>query len=181
MFPGVTPHAIEICPFYGVENEEEADGWIRRYELWATQEKLNHKQKLQLVLLALFDAAYIWARDLDLEKVKWVAFRHLFRERYVGDPTPWPGSAKFPFWLYFSGTARLAAGQSQGCAGVGIVLVSPLKVIGKWAVCHSSVQDLRYRVDGIQATLAHGTKEADNAGSRPTGGSQTTEMLGMGL
>jgi hypothetical protein len=92
MFPGVTPHAIEICPFYGVENEEEADGWIRRYELWATQEKLNHKQKLQLVLLALFDAAYIWARDLDLEKVKWVAFWHLFRERYVGDPTPWPGN-----------------------------------------------------------------------------------------
>jgi hypothetical protein len=92
MFSGVTPHAIEICPFYGVENEEEADGWIRRYELWATQEKLNHKQKLQLVLLALFDAAYIWARDLDLEKVKWVAFWHLFRERYVGDPTPWPGN-----------------------------------------------------------------------------------------
>jgi hypothetical protein len=92
MFPGVTPDAIKICPFYGVENEEEADSWIRRYELWATQEKLNRKQKLQLVLLALFDAAYIWARDLDLEKVKWVAFWHLFRERYVGDPTPWPGN-----------------------------------------------------------------------------------------
>jgi hypothetical protein len=42
------------------------------------------------------------------------------------------GAAKFPFWLYFSGTARLAAGQSQGCAGVGIVLVSPLKVMTNW-------------------------------------------------
>jgi hypothetical protein len=44
------------------------------------------------------------------------------------------GSAKFPFWLYFSGTARLAAGQSQGCAGVGIVLVSPLKVMTDWYI-----------------------------------------------
>jgi hypothetical protein len=38
------------------------------------------------------------------------------------------GSQRFPYWLYFSGTARPMAGQVQGRAGVGIIIISPLKV-----------------------------------------------------
>lgn len=42
------------------------------------------------------------------------------------------GSSRFPYWLYFSGTARPVVGQAQGQGGIGIVLVSPLQVINSY-------------------------------------------------
>ena len=62
------------------------------YESWALQESLNRKKKLQLVLLGMFDQAYMWVRELNIDKAKWREFVRLFRERYVGDPTPWSGA-----------------------------------------------------------------------------------------
>lgn len=122
------PWEVEIPPFYGDEDEQGAEKWIALFQAWAAQENLNTKKKVQLVHLGLFGGAYEWAHQLDLERVKWKEFACLFRERFAADPTPWPGSPKFPYWLYFCGTARPMPGQVQGRAGVGIVIVSPLKV-----------------------------------------------------
>lgn len=44
-----------------------------------------------MVHLGLFGGAYEWAHELDLERVKWKEFVCLFRERFIGDRTPWAG------------------------------------------------------------------------------------------
>jgi len=94
-FPPATGRQTEIPPFYGKEDEQVADRWISMYESWALQECLNRKKKLQLVLLGMFDEAYMWVRELDIDKAKWRVFVRLFRERYAGDPTPWSGASSF--------------------------------------------------------------------------------------
>jgi ribonuclease HI len=156
---------VEIPPFYGEESEHEADNWIGGFEDWAVQENLNSKKKIQLVLLGLFGDAYEWARQLNLEKAKWKEFVCLFREKYAGDPTPWSGSPKFPYWLYFSGTARPTAGQVQGRAGVGIVIVSPLKelqiahvhqYLGRFCSIH--VAEYTALVMGMETALQRGVR-----------------------
>lgn len=91
-FPPAAPGHVEIPPFYGDEDEHEAEKWIELFQAWAVQESLNTKKKVQLVHLGLFGGAYEWARELDLERVKWKEFACLFRERFAGDPTPWAGN-----------------------------------------------------------------------------------------
>jgi hypothetical protein len=91
-YPQATKGSIEISPFYGTESEQFAKHWIYNYEAWTIQELLDGRQKLQIVLLALFDKAYEWAHSLKFsEHGTWKDFRSLFQERFVGDPTPWSG------------------------------------------------------------------------------------------
>lgn len=90
-FTPSTPRHVEIPPFYGAEDEHEADKWMTTFEAWAVQENLNSKKKIQLVHLGLFGDAYEWARELNLERAKWKEFVCLFRERFAADPTPWAG------------------------------------------------------------------------------------------
>ncbi len=91
-YPQATKGSIEISPFYGTESEQFAKHWIYNYEAWTIQELLDGRQKLQIVLLALFDKAYEWAHNLKFsEHGTWKDFRSLFQERFVGDPTPWSG------------------------------------------------------------------------------------------
>lgn len=90
-FPPATPGHVEIPPFYGDEDEQDAEKWIELFQAWAVQESLNTKKKVQLVHLGLFGGAYEWARELDLGRVKWKEFACLFREKFAGDPAPWTG------------------------------------------------------------------------------------------
>lgn len=53
-FPPATLRDIEIPPFCGDDDDGEADKWMESFEIWAVQENLHTRKKIQLVHLGLF-------------------------------------------------------------------------------------------------------------------------------